>query len=272
MERMKIDVLVCTYNSEKYLDSCLSGIERSFPVNRILIVDHHSKDKTLPISRKHNTEIFLENSGRAYALNLGISKVETEIFAIIDSDVVLEKGKWVNEMINKFEHNPRLGGIGLCMFSNEPLWRQKYAAYYQHVRSFRDIKGGTWVNAYVIRKKALGPKFRIPEYLNSFEHVYLKDAIIKNSYEIDSVDAEGTHFYDWPKNKGYWMGAGQRSYEGLNGFARIVVRQFFLSPIKALMPALAFRDANIIVGNTTYWTQFLIGYLNPAKYLHMKRS
>lgn len=64
---MKIDVAVCTYQSEKYLDECLTSIEKAIPLNRLIIIDHHSTDKTIEIARRHNAEIHFENVGLGYA-------------------------------------------------------------------------------------------------------------------------------------------------------------------------------------------------------------
>lgn len=268
---MKIDVAVCTYNSEKYMDKCLEGIEQAFDVNNLIVVDHHSTDRTIEIAKSHGANIYFEDQGFAYALNLGIDKARTDIFAIIDSDVVLEKGRWVSLLSRKFD-DPKIGGVGLRMFSDEPLWRKEYCAYYFHVKDFRQIRGGDWVNAYVIRKKALGPHFHIPNHLKSYNHIYMKDTIIRNGYKTSYVNVDGTHYYDFHLNKGFWMGAGERSYFGLRNFPVIVVRRVLLSPVKAVPPAIAYDDPNVIFGNTSYWFDFLKGYLRPQKHLHMKRG
>lgn len=261
---MEIDVVVRTYNSRKYLDACLKGIKQVFDVNRLIVVDHYSTDETIAIAKRYDASIYYENQGIAYALALGISKAQTDIFAVIDSDVVLVKGRWVNLLFKKLD-NPNVGGVGLRMFSDEPLWRKEYCAYYFRVKDFRDIKSGEWVNAYIIRKKALGPHFHISNNVG-YEHVYMKDAIIRNGYVTDSVDADGTHYYDFPVNKGFYMGAAQRNYSGLRGFFMMLVRRVILSPLKAVLPAISYDDPNVIFGNTKYWFDFLKGYLNPRKF------
>jgi glycosyltransferase involved in cell wall biosynthesis len=264
---MKIDVVVRTYNSGKYLDACLKGIREAFNVNRLIVIDHHSTDETISIAKKYDATIYYESQGIGYALGLGISKAETSIFAVIDSDVVLVKGKWVDSLYRKFD-NPRIGGVGLRMFSDEPLWRKEYCAYYFRVKDFEGIKSGEWVNAYIIRKKALGRHFHIPDYLRSYEHVYLKDSIIRNGYEIDFVDADGgTHYYDFSGNDGFYLGAGDRLYNGLSNLLRTIFRQALLSPLKSVLPAIAYSDANVILGNTKYWFDYLKGYLDPEEYL-----
>lgn len=66
---------------------------------------------------------------------MGIDKAQTDVFARIDSGVVPVKGQRVNLLFKKFD-DPEIGSVGPCMFSDEPLRRKEYAAYYQHVRNF----------------------------------------------------------------------------------------------------------------------------------------
>lgn len=102
-EDVKIDVAFCTYNSAKYLDACLNGIEQVFDVNNLIVVDHYSTDGTIEIAKRHGANIYFENQGFAYALNLAIQKARTDIFAIIDSDVVLTKGQWVSQLFRSLK-------------------------------------------------------------------------------------------------------------------------------------------------------------------------
>jgi len=270
MNSCPIDIIVPTYNSAKYLDACLLGIKQSFDIGNIIVVDHYSTDDTIKIAKRHNANMYFEDKGLASALNLGIDKVKTEIFAIIDSDVVLTHGKWIDSLFRKF-NSSEIGGIGLRVWSDIPLWRKKYAAFYQHTRDFKEIKGGTWVNAYVILKKALGHHFHIPESIG-YTHLYIKDIITKSGYKIDFVDAEGIHYYDYHENKGVYMGAGERRYFGLRTFPVVIFRHVLLSPLKAIPPAIAYNDPKVIFGNTKYWFDFCRGYLNPKpEFVNIKR-
>lgn len=262
---MKIDVSVRTFNSGKFLDACLSGIEQTFNVNNLIIVDHYSTDGTIEIARQHNANIILENQGIGYALELAVRKASTPIFAIIDSDVELKKGKWVDLLFRKFE-DQTVGGVGLRMYSDIPLWRKRYATFWAHARGFDILKGGDWVNAYVVRKKAVAD-FRIPKGLNSYEHVYLKDAIIRNGYKTSFVDADGVHYYGFGATKGFALGAGERTLYGLRTFHQSILRSVLPSTLKSILPAIAYRDTSVILGNTKYWFEFLQGYLHPQKYM-----
>lgn len=269
MRSLKIDVAVRTFNSGKFLDACLSGIEQTFNINNLVIIDHFSTDGTIEIARQHNANIIFENQGIGYALELAVRKTSTPIFAIIDSDVELNKGKWVDSLFRKFE-DPTVGGIGLRLTVDIPLWRKRYAAFWLRKKDFSELKHGEWTNAYVVRKNAV-PDFRMPKGLDSCEHVYLKDAIIRKGYKTSFVDADGEHHHGSGPGKAFALGAGERIYSGLGAFHRSpILTKVLLSPLKAIPPAIAYNDPNVILGNTRYWFEYLQGYLQPQKY--MERS
>ena len=48
----KVDVVVLTKNSEEQLERCLGAVYRNVPVNRLIVVDGYSTDKTLDIVSK----------------------------------------------------------------------------------------------------------------------------------------------------------------------------------------------------------------------------
>ncbi|MCW4017973.1 MAG: glycosyltransferase family 2 protein [Candidatus Bathyarchaeota archaeon] len=91
-----IDVVVLTKNSEHLLDKCLASIYQNVPVNKLVIVDGFSTDKTLKIiddfNRKYgNVKIIKVNGSRAKAREKGIAEITTDWFLFADSDVILSK-------------------------------------------------------------------------------------------------------------------------------------------------------------------------------------
>jgi len=90
----KLDITICTFNSEHTIEDCINSILDELPVNKIICVDGGSTDKTLDILKKYKEVIVYIKKD----LNLGqsrsfaFSQVETEWFVQIDSDVILNKG------------------------------------------------------------------------------------------------------------------------------------------------------------------------------------
>jgi glycosyltransferase involved in cell wall biosynthesis len=95
----KIDVVIRTRNSAEMLKQCLDSIFREIPVRKVLIVDGGSTDDTLKIAGQYrDVEVFVKpelNLGQA--TQFGFSMAKTDWVAIIDSDMVLNRG-WFEEM------------------------------------------------------------------------------------------------------------------------------------------------------------------------------
>lgn len=84
----KITAIVHTYNSEKYLDECLSALKN---VDEILVCDMHSTDKTIEIANKHNARIiYHENIGYADpARNWAMEQATGDWILVVDSDEIV---------------------------------------------------------------------------------------------------------------------------------------------------------------------------------------
>jgi len=97
---MKIDVVIPTKNSVKPCwKKCLDSIYNSdIPLNRVIIIDSCSTDKTLEIAKKYPKVKIIEEAGNlAEAREFGISLVKTKWFAFIDSDVIIPNN-WFSEI------------------------------------------------------------------------------------------------------------------------------------------------------------------------------
>ncbi len=114
--RMKLSVIICTYNRSGILEKTLKSLEQT-EVPRdlaweVLIIDNGSTDNTSEVVQRYikNNKIpvfyFLEAaSGKSAALNLGIQKSRGEIIAFTDDDVLFDKN-WVNAILNAVSKYP----------------------------------------------------------------------------------------------------------------------------------------------------------------------
>jgi hypothetical protein len=98
--------------------------------------------------------------------------------------------------------------------------------------------------------------------------LYLK----KNNWTFKVMEIDGVHYFDHDVGKGSWSGAGERKLYGLRYLPYVLVRRVATAPIKAIPPAIGLKDWRIISWNTTYWFDYLRGFLNPEMYWNMKRS
>ncbi|WP_319574722.1 glycosyltransferase family 2 protein [uncultured Desulfobacter sp.] len=98
---MDLSFVILTWNSEKYIEKCLSSIVvslESSPLNyEVLIVDNGSQDNTIKIiTEQKGTKIRLielgRNTGTTYPRNLSVKKAKGEYICIMDSDVEIFPG------------------------------------------------------------------------------------------------------------------------------------------------------------------------------------
>ena len=72
-----IDVVVCTYNSEKFLNPCLRSIVKNIPVKNLWIIDNFSTDNTKKIAMKYTSRIIERKCSLAEARALSFKLVES---------------------------------------------------------------------------------------------------------------------------------------------------------------------------------------------------
>jgi len=180
---MDVDVVLLTKNSEKKLNECLLSIYRNVPVNRLIVVDGFSTDKTLDIvnefQKKHGNILVARDRGnRASARQLGMRQVSTEWFMFVDSDVIL-----CEDWFQKAERyvGADVGGIwGIEVWSTiqNPTMLKMFLWI---TRKIFDLRGGT--HDTLVRTDAV-KGIEIPKNLHVFEDAYIKEWIAKKGYKV----------------------------------------------------------------------------------------
>lgn len=101
---MRISVIVPTYNEGKTIERCLQSLRKqTFKDYEIVVVDGHSRDKTVNIAKKYADKIlFDEEKGAGVARNLAAKVVDSEIVAFVDSDTMVPEN-WVETINAAFE-------------------------------------------------------------------------------------------------------------------------------------------------------------------------
>lgn len=88
----KIDLVMWTLNSEKYLTQTLSSIKREIPskfINRKIIVDGGSVDLTETLIEAFGWEFHKCRKGIPYQANMALEMAETPVFASFEHDIIL---------------------------------------------------------------------------------------------------------------------------------------------------------------------------------------
>jgi len=77
-----VSVIISTYNSEKFIESCLQSIRKQTYKNiEIIVVDKGSKDHTISIARKYTDKVFvIPAKGRSEQKNFGAKRLKVSAF------------------------------------------------------------------------------------------------------------------------------------------------------------------------------------------------
>ncbi len=139
---MKISVIICSYNREKFILTALSSVASqtlSKDKFEIVIVNNNSTDRTGEIARQfitNNPDITARyydetDQGLSYARNRGIRESRGNVVSFIDDDAIAEPD-FLEAAYNYLTQNPDVSCIGgkiLLRFDCEkPEWLNKYMA------------------------------------------------------------------------------------------------------------------------------------------------
>jgi len=179
----KVDVVILTKNSERWLSECLESVYENVPVNRLIVIDGHSTDKTLEVLGKFakaygNVKIITQNGSRGEARARGIREVTTEWFVFVDSDVVLCKN-WF-EKAKRYAANDVGAVWGVDMPGDMANKFLVFMFKWMETRVF-NIRGGC--HDILIRHDCV-KDIKIPSQLHTLEDAYIKDWITAQNYKV----------------------------------------------------------------------------------------
>ncbi len=175
--------MVLTKNSERVLEKSVGSIYDNLPVNKLIVVDGYSTDRTLEILERfnrtyHNVEVTMDKGTRATAREKGIRQVSTEWFVFVDSDVVLCHD-WYKKALNQVDKNTgAVWGIEVWSTIRSPRTLRAFLAV---TRKIFELRGGTHDT---MIKTELVRDIVIPQNLHVFEDAYIKEWIIKKGYRV----------------------------------------------------------------------------------------
>ena len=116
-----IDLVIWTYNSERYLRKVLKRAVSVVPdkhLGQLILVDGGSKDRTVKIGRELGWKTYVTRKGIPFQANHALSHVKSRFFGGIEHDVLLSKD-WFS-LIKHFEE-PYVGVVQGIRFSTHPV-------------------------------------------------------------------------------------------------------------------------------------------------------
>jgi glycosyltransferase involved in cell wall biosynthesis len=239
-----LTIFVCTYNSGSTLAACLESLLKSSPGSKIVVVDHHSADLTLEISRRFGAEVHEEGVSLGHARQLCFDLVESGFMAFVDSDVEVVNDVFFSKAVDELRKRRNGAVVGTAV-------RHKFAY-------------GLPASLLVLRSS----DFRgisIPDYVDARETFYIQERLnhlkLRTVYLADAM----VHRSQYRGFKPEWEGANTRIVAGLS-----------LSQL-----AFAFRVVTLIGLNSRrlrniayiplFYLKFLRGFVNPSSWSKLDR-
>lgn len=136
---MKFDIIMWTFNGEKFFPKVLQRIEEVIPkeyVHRKIIVDDHSTDNTVTIAKSYNWNVYFNPStGIPSGANEALKHVDCKYFLAFEQDLVLAYN-W-GERIPKLLDNSDVAAAQGVRYATNPILN-KIDNYYASKMTFRE--------------------------------------------------------------------------------------------------------------------------------------
>lgn len=215
---MKISIIIPVYNSEKFIDRCLTSIlNQTYKDYEIILINDGSTDSSLQILRKYEknydfVKVYSQkNHGISYTRNKGIDKAKGEYIIFIDNDDWIDKD-YLEKYINYIEEN-----------------------------NFDIVCGGykRTTNTDVLFEKNITSLDDVYKYLAPWAKIYKKSIIKDNNIKfLDFSIGEDVYFnilyYDKIKNFGIINYNGYNWYNNEDSFSNSIQKKELISPLYLL--------------------------------------
>ncbi|MFD1314948.1 glycosyltransferase family 2 protein [Namhaeicola litoreus] len=132
MGKIKLSIIIVTFNSGRYLKDCLASIEQfcSFLPYEIWISDNNSTDNTIEIAKEFSNVLILqnkENLGFAKANNLAVNQAKGEYVLLLNHDTILLNS--LKPAFELIENELNIGAVGIKMLNGEKSYIPSVGRY-----------------------------------------------------------------------------------------------------------------------------------------------
>lgn len=236
-----ITVVIPVYNTEKYLEECLSSVVKQTIFNKleIICIDDASPDKSSDILKKYNQNYknikvinLSENVGVARARNIGINEAKGEYIAFLDSDDFVDITMYEKLYIKAKENNY---DIVECDYFEYSSGKIKYSSGMENITGKIDIEkrrklvlnsGGHSLKIYKL-ELLKNKKIRFPENL-FYEDNYFVPIAVFNCETISKVE-EALYYYRRDN-----MNSTTKKKDNYKFFDRLITAKMLLNDMKKI--------------------------------------
>lgn len=283
---MKIDILMATYNGEKYVKEQIDSIlNQSFSDFRLLISDDFSTDSTRDILQSYvekdsRVVVFLQNKNLGVVKNFEflMEKVESEYFMFSDQDDVWQKDKIKNSIELLQKTNSDLVYTNLQVVNQEldilyqSYWKQK--GFEKKIKKYNNFES-LYLNNYItgctmlVKSKWLDKILPLPHKSKFILHDYWTALVVSKFGKMAYIEEPQVKYRQHIGNR---IGSKRKSDE-INNFEEM--RDLFIDVKKDhfkifVQNAEVFEDEQIENLNKTAYQYF--DNLKNVKKISLKNS
>ena len=240
-----LTVFVCTFNSGRTVERCMSSIRKTSPLSRVVVVDHMSEDSTKEICQKYGAEVYDEGIGLGHARQMCFELCDTRYMAFVDSDVEITESRFFGKACARLEE-AKVGAVaGMA-------WGHRFAY-------------GLPASLLVLRSGDFGG-IRIPDNIDARETYYIQE-------RLDDLEEKTVYLADVmihrSQYRGYkpeWEGANTRIAVGLSpGQLAFAFRVIVLMGLNS-------RSMRNVAYVPLFYLKFLRGFTNPVPWSKLDRT
>lgn len=127
MSGLRVDSVVITYNSSRFIQACLNSLLQSG--SSVVVVDNGSSDLTVQIVREKYPQVKLidngKNLGYSAAVNQGAAVTQTDVFVVSNADVVYPPGS-LDRLVGFVREHPDVGAAGPQLLFPDGFWQMSF--------------------------------------------------------------------------------------------------------------------------------------------------
>jgi glycosyltransferase involved in cell wall biosynthesis len=138
-----VTAIVVNYRTLSETRTCLSTLRAAYPTLRVIVIDNGSRDESTDFLRQVERDdprarvIFNEtNVFHGPALDQGVRAAETKLVFLLDSDVEIRHGGFLEPLVGAFSEDPLLYAVGKRGYANRygygPISDRESWTYYVH--------------------------------------------------------------------------------------------------------------------------------------------
>jgi glycosyltransferase involved in cell wall biosynthesis len=253
------DVVMLTKNSMKpSLAETFGSIFANIPVNRLIVVDGGSRDGTLEFARRNPRVLLVDDSEgtKGTSRQRGIELVTTDVFAFVDSDVILQRG-WFEKAIAQFE-------LGVGAVSTYPRHHGKAGMTQRALeRMYRRPTKRRFDTAAALIRTDAAKGIQIPREFFMSEDEFLGRSIESRGYRVKCVSIPVAYHMEEPRPANMVLKGRLLRKQGWRS-GLYLLRQFATSVPEGLFVAISVPDLREGCMRMVNSAQTLRGYLEGA--------